>query len=256
MIDLRRCSKTAKVLEERGIVLDPEDGKPRLTGEWLTAREQHVRGAKKEHKERQDAVRGYGAQHDATAFLGWVLLTDPWRHVRAEAVHALARHEAELSPALIALALADRSKLVVRAAQAALTKQGGLTAFLVLVALWEDRGAELDVFQDALLALARRTPQSEMRSVLPRLEQESRKFFILPARRRRLRELAEALDRATAHLKDLPLTAMASVESANLPLPTQTLPALREDAEGRGGWVRGRWVRGRWVQKLKRFFGS
>ncbi len=182
------------------MVLDPEDGKPRLTGEWLTAREPHVRGAKKEHKERQDAVRGYGAQPDATVFL-------------------------------------------------------------VLVALWEDRGAELDVLHDALLALARRTPQSGMRSMLPRLEQEARKFFILPARRRRLRELAEALDLATAHLKDLPLTAMASVESTNLPLPTQTLPALREGAEGRGRWVRGRWVRGGWVrggwvQKLRRFFGS
>jgi HEAT repeat protein len=102
-------------------------------------------------------------------FLGWVLLTDSWRHVRTEAVHALARHNTEHAQAFIALALADRSQLVVRAAQAALKKQGGLTAFLVLVALWEDQTRAL-VFLREAVALAKRNPQSAMRQVLPLLE--------------------------------------------------------------------------------------
>ena len=250
MVDLRRCPKTARLLEERGVVL--VEGKPKLAEAWLAAREPHLRGAKKEHKERQEAVRSYGTQPDAMAFLGWVLLTDSWRHVRAEAVRALGEHKTEQNQALIALALADRSQFVVRAGHKALHLQGAgaLVPFLVLFALWEDQAGGPYLLQCAV-GMAKRNPQSAMRQVLPRLEQEARKFFMLPQKRRALREIITQLDQATAHLKDLPLTAMASVESANLPLPTQTLPALTEDAEGRGGWVRDRWI-----QRFKRFFGS
>ena len=258
MVDLRRCPKTVKLLEERSVGL--VEGKPKLTEAWLAASEPHLRGARKEHKERQEAVRKYGEQLNATAFLGWVLLTDSWRHVRAEAVRALAAHKTEQSLALIALALADRSQLVVRAGHKALQLQGAeaLVPFRVLFALWEDQVGGLYLLQCAI-GMAKRTPQPAMRQVLPRLEQEARKFFILPQRRRALRELITQLDQATAHLKDLPLTAMASVESANLPLPTQTLPALREGAEVRDERRRvgsRRVGSSGWIQRFKRFFGS
>ena len=217
MVDLHRCPKTAAALKACGIAL--VEGKPKLAPSWHLACVPHLRGAKKEHKERQEAVRKCGEQPDSTALLGWVLLTDSWRHVRAEAVRALARQQTEQAQALIALALADRSMLVVRAGQEALQRQGNLTAFLVLVALWEDHRGNLDFFLDALVSLARRNPQPAMRQVLPRLEQEARKFFILPTRRRLLREVIATLDQATAHLKDLPLTARAHIEAESLPLP-------------------------------------
>lgn len=218
MVDLRRCPKTAKFLMERGVLL--VEGKPKLTEPWLAAREPHLRGAKTEHKERQEAVRKYGEQPDATAFLGWVLLTDSWRHVRAEAVRALAEHKTEQSLALITLALADRSQLVVRAGHKALHLQGAeaLVPFRVLFALWEDQAGGVYLLQCAI-GMAKRNPQPAMRQVLPRLEQEARKFFILPTRRRLLREVIAMLDLATAHLKDLPLTASAHIEAESLPLP-------------------------------------
>ena len=231
------------------------EGKPKLAEAWLVAREPHLRGAKKEHKERQEAVRKYGEQPDATAFLGWVLLTDSWRHVRAEAVRALAAHKTEQSLAFLALALADRSQLVVRAGHKALPLQGAeaLVPFRVLFALWEDQAGGVYLLQCAI-GMAQRSPQPAMRQVLPRLEQEARKFFILPARRRALRELITQLDQATAHLKDLPLMAMASMESANLPLPSLNPPSEREDAEVRN--ERRRVGSGGWVQRLFQRFKS
>jgi HEAT repeats len=236
MIDLRRCPRTARLLEAHGVVL--EEGKPELTEQWWAASVPHLRGKKKEHKARQEAVRLLGDDPSATAFLGWVLLTDSWRHVRAEAVTALVQHQSEAARALLALALADRSNLVVRAGQEAVQKHGGLPAFLVLAALWEDRGAELDLVLEALIVLARRLPQPGMRQVLPRLEQEARRFFILPAKRRRLREVIALLDQATAHLKDLPLMATAGVEATSLPLPASCSASGEQKASGRArGWL-------------------
>lgn len=257
MIDLRRYPKTVKVLELYGSAF--VEDKPRLTDQWQSASEPHRRITKKEHKERQEAVRKCGEQPDSTAFLGWVLLTDSWRHVRAEAVRSLARHNTDQSQALLALSLADRSQLVVRVGQEALKRQGSLPAFLAVAALWEDHGSHLDILLEALVTIAMRNPQPAMRQVLPRLEQEARRLLIFPKYRRRLREVILELDQATAHLKDLPLTAMASVESANLPLPADSIPpSMREGAEvrderrrvGSAGWVRGSW------QRLRRFFGS
>lgn len=232
MIDLRRCPKTARLLEERGVVL--VGGKPKLAEAWLVACEPHLRGAKKEHKERQEAVREHGVQPDAIAFLGWVLLTDSWRHIRAEAVQALARQPTEQSQGLIALALADRSQLVVRAGHKALHGSGTLVPFLVIFALWEDKAGGIPLLQYAL-GMARRNPQPAMRQVLPRLEQEARRFFILPVRRRALREIISELDQVTAHLKDLPLTAMARVESVSLPLPASDSGELVEQKPVRSG---------------------
>jgi hypothetical protein len=219
MVDLRRCPKTARFLEERGVVL--VEGKPKLASSWHMACAPHLRGAKKEHKERQEAVRSCSTQPDSVAFLGWVLLMDSWRHVRAEAVRALTEHKTEQSQLWITLALADRSQLVVRAAHKALPLQGAeaLVPFRVLFALWEDQVGNSTYLMQCALGMAKRNPQPAMRQVLPRLEQEARKFFILPQRRRALRELIAELDKATAHLKDLPLTAMASVEAESLPLP-------------------------------------
>ncbi len=200
----------------------------------------HLHGAKKEHKERQEAVRKYGEQPDATAFLGWVLLTDSWRHVRAEAVRALGEHKTEQSQLWITLALADRSQLVVRAGYKALQLQGAeaLVPFRVLFALWEDQVGNSTYLMQCAIGMAKRNPQPAMRQVLPRLEQEARKFFILPARRRVLRELIAELDKATLHLKDLPLTAIASVESTNLPLPAPDVGQVEELLSQSGSWVR------------------
>lgn len=250
MIDLSRYPKTTRVLETQGIIKVGTKlflWDEQLSQAWRVPCEQHLRGARKEHKQRQEFVRHLAEKlpdPETLLFLGWVLLTDSWRHVRAEAVHVLARHPTEPGQAFLALALADRSQLVVRAARAALKTQGGLTAFLVLVALWEERGAELDVVQEALVGLARRVPQPGMRAVLPRLEQESRRFFILPRKRRQLRELIETLDQATAHLKDLPLTVMSSVEAENLPLPSELpKPSPAELPES-------------WVRRVQRWFRS
>ena len=242
MIDLRRCPKTIKVLEEWGIIFS--EYKPKFTDQWQAASEPHRRITKKEHRDRQDAVRKLAEQPDSTAFLGWVLLTDSWRHVRAEAVRSLVRHGTEQSQALLALALADRSKLVVRVGQEALKRQGSLPAFLVVAALWEDHGGYLDLLLDTLVTLATRNPQPAMRQILPRLEQEARRLLIFPKHRRRLREVIGELDRATAHLKDLPLTAMASVESANLPRPADFFHT--EERESKLSLR----------QRLRRFFGS
>lgn len=241
MINLQNCSKTAALLTERGVVL--EDGKPALTDSWRAHCGPHLKVSRKEHAERQAAVRRYGASPDSTAFLGWVLLTDSWRHVRAEAVRALAQQGTEPGAVLIALGLADRSNLVVREAETALKRgqKGGLTAFLVLVALWEDQATDVERLQAALVTLAQRSPQPAMRQVLPRLEQEARKFFLLPNRRKKLRELIAALDQATSHLKDLPLTAQAGTDSQNLPLPTGTAvvaPEPRATHTRSGFWER------------------
>jgi hypothetical protein len=53
------------------------------------------------------------------------------------------------------------------------------------------------------------------------------------------------LDQATAHLKDLPLLATASGESANLPVPAEG-PVVAEPRTRAAGWA----------QRFKRFFGS
>lgn len=226
MIDLRSCRKTSALLESLGLRL--EYGKPYLIPYWDSATAIHLRARKVEQPLRQEAVRQLGQREDVGAipFLGWVLLTDSLRHVRAEAVRALGSFPTPSAQALIALALADRSGLVAKAAREQLSLGPTETAFRVVLALWEDRALGERAL-DLLVALAQRAPNLPMRQALPVLERHARRFFLAPSQRQRLRACAQQLDTATAHLKDLPLTALPMGEVTDLPLPatgTQKTP--------------------------------
>lgn len=226
MLDLRRCRKTSALLESLGLRL--EHGKPYLLPYWDSATAIHLRARKVEQPQRQEAVRQLGQRGDADAiaFLGWVLLTDSLRHVRAEAVRALGVFPAPSAQALIALALADRSGLVAKAAREQLSLGPTETAFQVILALWEERALE-DSALELLVALAQRAPNLQMRQALPILERHARRFFLSPGQRLRLRACAQQLDTATAHLKDLPLAAMANPDAQQLPLPAEGASTLR-----------------------------
>lgn len=215
MLDLRHCPKTCATLERLGVVL--RQGKPVLDAAWQEQMVPHLVARKAEHALRQERVKALCGE-SAVAFLGWVLLTDSWRHVRAEAVRGLSRQKTPAARALLTLGLADRSNLVVREARAQL----GPESFAVVQALWEDRVAP-ETLLSVLQTLAKSQPTPHLRQMLPRLEREAKRFFLAPAYRRQLRETVTAIDEATAHLKDLPLTAMAQPDALHLPLPADPL---------------------------------
>lgn len=217
MLDLRRCPKTCALLERQGVAL--QQGKPVLGEEWVEQTVPYLTARKAEHALRQERVKALSGE-SAVAFLGWVLLTDSWRHVRAEAVRGLAQQKTPAATALLTLGLADRSNLVVREARAHLSRE----SFSLVLALWEDRIAP-ETMLSVLQTLAKRQPTLPMRQSLTRLEREAKRFFLTPTYRRQLREAVTAIDEATAHLKDLPLTALSQQEAANLPLPAKPLPS-------------------------------
>jgi HEAT repeat protein len=165
-----------------------------------------VRGACSNHEARMrtEVARLLGEMQcpDRVPLL-WSLLRDADEGVRSAAAESLDRIGTESIPALAATVTSGQDGEAVVAAR-------------------------------ALMAIAAREPSLAMREVLPALRARGRHRPFTPGGFAVVfRQAAAAIDRATAHLKDVPLPgARPAPDPEELPIPSESPPAERPGAPG------------------------
>jgi hypothetical protein len=165
-------------------------------------------------QERRKALKGA----DVTTLKA--ALTDPNRFVRLKAIEKLRAHldEPGVQEALIKR-LSDRSEQV-RASLINDIPHFGPQALPALeqLLLKESRYL-LSQAAPFLATMAERHPHPGQRIFAMAIKKQAKMLWMVPRARRRLREAVDRIERATQHLKDMPIVAEAPTAAKSLPLP-------------------------------------